>query len=395
MSKLSLNKLKKISPPTIQTKPKAKTNRFNGLTEEEIQKNSPPLPDYLEKDLNLVFVGINPSLTAAYRGRYYAGPGNHFYKLLHESGLVPRFVSFEEDHQLLQFGIGLTNIVDRATRSSADLSRAEIKEGSIRIEKKLREFKPKIAVFNGRCIYDVFANKTGKSDFNFGLQPEKIAETAVWVVPSSSARCSNFPRMSDKLQFYSSLKKYLSFLKGEITEVDVKEFYFKGKPKEQVSSTSKMWRRKNMFAFLGEVQIAYKDTLSEEVSDEDVAYVNSSEFQIKEIRSKDGIERPQENVEPKTEIQKHPVREKNSEVLGRVKEVSKEDRCIVSKTFPVRKTKTKLESKTNENAFRTFHTKLSITRPKEKKESLDFVSLIKQRLETKKRKAEEDLESCE
>ncbi|XP_033227877.1 G/T mismatch-specific thymine DNA glycosylase-like [Belonocnema kinseyi] len=361
MSKLSLSKLKK-SPPALQTKLKAKPNRFNGLTEEEIQKNSPPLPDYLEKDLDLVFVGINPSLTAAYRGRYYAGPGNHFYKLLHESGLVPRFVNFEEDHQLLQFGIGLTNIVDRATRSSADLSRAEIKEGSTTIDQKLREFKPRIAVFNGKCIYEVFANKTGKSDFNFGLQPQRIGETALWVVPSSSARCSTFPRMVDKLQFYSSLKKYLSYLKGEISEVDVNEFAFKGKHKH-VPSTLKMWGRKNKSPFFRGGGIA-KDKLSMDFSDDDVSSVNTNEFKIKEIISKDGIERLQENVEPKT--------------------------YSVSGTLSARKEKTK----TNKNSQNT-PAQVSITRPKKIEEQSDFMTLIKQRLEAKKRKVAENVKNCE
>lgn len=368
MAPLSLSKLKK-KPLEITTKPKAKINRFKGLTEEEIQNNSPPLPDYLKMDLDLVFVGINPSLTAAYRGRYYAGPGNHFYKLLHESGLVSRFVSFEEDNQLLEFGIGLTNIVDRATRSSADLSRAEIKEGSITIERKLREFKPKVAVFNGRCIYDVFANKTGKSDFNFGLQPERIAETAIWVVPSSSARCSNFPRMIDKLQFYLSLKKYLSFVKGEISDVDVKEFYFPAKQKEHESSTSRMWRRKNASLFLNGGKIANKDTLCSEISD-DIALV-SNEFVIKEIGSKNGIEKFDE-AKPLRDSEKLSV---EIHKLQSDKDTKKDENLLNGKNIRNSRTKLAPQIRKRENTS-------------------DFVSLIKQRIEAKKRKAE-DLENSQ
>lgn len=88
MSSLSLNKLKKKTSIEKINKQRKNINRFDGLTEEEVQQYT--LPDYLEMNLDLVFVGINPSLMAAHRGRYYAGPGNHFYKLLHESGLTPR-----------------------------------------------------------------------------------------------------------------------------------------------------------------------------------------------------------------------------------------------------------------------------------------------------------------
>lgn len=278
MSSITLSKLKKAPIGKID-KQRKKINRFDGLTEEEVQKYT--LPDYLEMNLDIVFVGINPSLMAAHRGRYYAGPGNHFYKLLHESRLTSRCLSYEEDHKLLQFRIGLTNIVARATKSSADLKRTEIKEGSKIVEEKLKLYKPKIAVFNGKCIYEVFANKT--DNFNFGLQPEKVDETAIWVTPSSSARCANFPRMTDKLHFFTSLKKYLQFLKGEIKDIDMKEFLFEGKCKQFIPQTSKMWRRKNMSTFLHGGRIANKDTICLDTSDENVAIAHSTEFIVKKL----------------------------------------------------------------------------------------------------------------
>ncbi|XP_028049496.1 uncharacterized protein LOC105838336 isoform X2 [Monomorium pharaonis] len=276
MPPLDLNKLKK-RPSEVSERPKKRVDRFDGLSEEEVQKYT--LEDYLEMNLDIVFVGINPSLTAAHRGRYYAGPGNHFYKLLHESGLTPRFVSFEEDYKLLQYGIGLTNIVARPTRSAADLKRTELKEGAKIVEEKLRLYKPRIAVFNGKCIYEVFAHVTTKSKFYFGLQSERIGDTAIWVTPSSSARCANFPRMVDKLHFHTALKKYLHFLKGEITNVDVKEFCFEGS-KPFIPSTSKMWRRKNISTFLYGGRVVNKNTLCLDTSEEDIALIRTAEFLI-------------------------------------------------------------------------------------------------------------------
>lgn len=275
---LDLNKLKKRTPQSVLERPKKKIDRFDGLSEEEVQKYT--LEDYLAMNLDIVVVGINPSLMAAHRGRYYAGPGNHFYKLLHESGLTPRFVSFEEDYKLLQYGIGLTNIVARATRSAADLKRTEIKEGAKVVEEKLKLYKPKVAVFNGKCIYEVFANISNKSTFHFGLQPGCIGDTAIWVTPSSSARCAHFPRMVDKLHFYTALKKYLHFLKGEITNIDTKEFYFEGKCKQSVPSTSKMWRRKNISTFLHGGRVVNKNTLCQNTSEEDIAVIHTMEFLV-------------------------------------------------------------------------------------------------------------------
>lgn len=279
MPPLDLNKLKKRPSEVSKERPKKKIDRFDGLSEEEVQKYT--LEDYLEMNLDIVFVGINPSLMAAHRGRYYAGPGNHFYKLLHESGLTPRFVSFEEDYKLLQYSIGLTNIVTRPTRSAADLKRTELKEGAKIVEEKLRLYKPKIAVFNGKCIYEVFAHITTKSKFHFGLQPERIGDTtAIWVTPSSSARCANFPRMVDKLHFFTALKKYLHFLKGEITNVDMKEFCFEG-CKQIIPSTSKMWRRKNISTFLHGGRVVNKNTLRLDTSEEDIAPIRTAEFLVK------------------------------------------------------------------------------------------------------------------
>lgn len=283
MSPLDLNKLKKRPSEVSKERPKKKIDRFDGLSEEEVQKYT--LEDYLEMNLDIVFVGINPSLMAAYRGRYYAGPGNHFYKLLHESDLTPRLVSFEEDYKLLQYNIGLTNIVTRPTRSAAELRRTELKKGAEIMEEKLKLYKPRIAVFNGKCIYEVFAHITTKSKFYFGLQPERIGDTAIWVTPSSSARCANFPRMVDKLHFFTALKKYLRFLKGEITDVDMKEFCFEG-CKQIVPSTSKMWRRKNISTFLHGGRVVNKNTLGLDTSEEDIALIRTTEFLVKTDREK-------------------------------------------------------------------------------------------------------------
>ncbi|CAH1394031.1 unnamed protein product [Nezara viridula] len=204
-------------------KERKKHDRFNGMPEEEVSKRT--LPDHLTQNLDIVIIGINPGLFAAYKGHHYAGPGNHFWKCLYLSGLTPEPMTADDDYKLLKVGIGFTNMVERATKGSADLTRKEIKEGSQILLEKLQKFKPKIAVFNGKLIFEVFS---GKKDFSFGRQPELVdgTNTYMWVMPSSSARCAQLPRAADKVPFYAALKKFRDYLNGTVSEIDDKELVF-------------------------------------------------------------------------------------------------------------------------------------------------------------------------
>ena len=84
---------------------KRSLNRFNGMTEEEVLKRG--LPDYLKEDLDIVFIGINPGLTAAFSGRYYGGPGNHFWQALHLSGLSPTPMTSQDDFKMLELNMDM------------------------------------------------------------------------------------------------------------------------------------------------------------------------------------------------------------------------------------------------------------------------------------------------
>ncbi|VVC89495.1 unnamed protein product [Leptidea sinapis] len=192
-------------------KERKKHDRFNGMSEEEVSRRT--LPDHLTENLDIII------------GHHYAGPGNHFWKCLYLSGLTREQMSADEDYKLLNFGIGFTNMVSRPTKGSADLTRREIKEGSAILLEKLQTFRPKVAVFNGKLIYEVFS---GKKDFCFGKQPDTIAgtNTYMWVMPSSSARCAQLPRAADKVPFYAALKKFRDYLNGLVPHVEEAELVF-------------------------------------------------------------------------------------------------------------------------------------------------------------------------
>jgi thymine-DNA glycosylase len=164
-----------------------------------------PTRDYLRTGLDLVFVGINPGLRSDAEGRHYAGPGNHFWRLLYESGIVPEPITYKEDERVLDFNIGLTNMVSRGSRGLADLSLAELREGAEELRKKLARYRPKIVCFNGKRIYEVFSASRG----SFGQQDERFHGALLYVMPSTSARTQSHPRASDKLPFFQELKSLL------------------------------------------------------------------------------------------------------------------------------------------------------------------------------------------
>ncbi len=160
------------------------------------------LPDYLRDGLDLVFVGINPGTRSAAAGHHYAGPGNHFWPLLNECGLVTEPLTYEQDARVLEWGIGLTNMVSRPSPSISDLSLAEMRAGAGVLRRKLLACRPKLVCFNGKRIYEVFVGHACE----FGLQPERIGEAAVYVMPSTSARTAAYQR-ADKLRYFRELRR--------------------------------------------------------------------------------------------------------------------------------------------------------------------------------------------
>ncbi|MEE6522607.1 hypothetical protein FKM82_021216 [Ascaphus truei] len=138
------------------------------------------LPDILTFNLDIVIIGINPGLMAAYKGHHYPGPGNHFWKCLFLSGLSDQQLNHLDDHGLPEkYGIGFTNMVERTTPGSKDLSSKEFREGGRILLQKLQKYKPRIAAFNGKCIYEIFSKEVFGvkiKKFEFGMQPHRVPE---------------------------------------------------------------------------------------------------------------------------------------------------------------------------------------------------------------------------
>ncbi|XP_068595485.1 G/T mismatch-specific thymine DNA glycosylase [Brachionichthys hirsutus] len=208
-------------------KAKRALNRFNGMSPAEVMART--LPDVIAYNLEILIIGINPGLLSAFKGHHYPNPGNHFWKCLFLSGLTDTQLSYMQDQSLPEdYSIGFTNMVERTTPGSKDLSSKEIREGGRQLLDKLQKYKPLIAAFNGKGIYEIFCKETfgvKAKNLEFGLQPYKIpqTETVCYLMPSSSPRCAQFPRAQDKVHFYIKLKELRDQMKGLASRHEVHE----------------------------------------------------------------------------------------------------------------------------------------------------------------------------
>jgi TDG/mug DNA glycosylase family protein len=141
------------------------------------------VPDVIAPGLRVLFCGINPGLYTAAVGHHFARPGNRFWPALFAAGFTDRLLSPFEEHELLANGYGITNVVERATATAAELSVEEYIEGGRQLETKARRYRPRFIAVLGVGAYRTAFDKPKAK---LGLQPESIGETFLWVLPNPS-----------------------------------------------------------------------------------------------------------------------------------------------------------------------------------------------------------------
>ena len=113
------------------------------------------LPDYLVPDLRILFVGINPGIRSATLGHHYAGRSNRFWNLLYEAALVPERLSYRDDSRLPEWGMGLTNLVPRATVGVEELTAVDYAAGRLTLLRKIRRYRPRMVALLGMTLYPI------------------------------------------------------------------------------------------------------------------------------------------------------------------------------------------------------------------------------------------------
>jgi double-stranded uracil-DNA glycosylase len=173
-------------------------------TKEQIQAAvGKTVPDIIASDLRVLFCGINPSLYSAVVQHHFARPGNRFWKTLHAAGFTDRLLDPSEDQQLLSFGYGLTNIVDRATARADELDAEELVTGHQQLAAKVLRDRPRCLAILGISAYRT-AFKQPKA--TIGRQPETLHDTLIWVLPNPSGLNAHY-QLDDLKQVYQELLK--------------------------------------------------------------------------------------------------------------------------------------------------------------------------------------------
>jgi TDG/mug DNA glycosylase family protein len=141
------------------------------------------IPDVLEPGLRIVFVGINPGLYSAAIGHHFGRPGNRFWKALFGAGLTDRLLDPSEDAGLPAFGLGVTNLVERATAGAGELRAEELRAGARVLGRKAERLSPAFVAVLGLGAY---RTAFGRPRATEGRQPQRVGPSALWLLPNPS-----------------------------------------------------------------------------------------------------------------------------------------------------------------------------------------------------------------
>lgn len=161
-----------------------------GFTRAELESyRDAVVPDLVGPDLKLLFVGINPGLWTAATGTHFAHPGNRFYPALLLGGVITRDIdrgtgmTDDDRAHLVDRGIGITNVVHRATAKASELTASELREGGERLRRDVRSYRPRVVAFAGITAYRT-AFREPKAEM--GRQENGIEGAVLWIVPNPS-----------------------------------------------------------------------------------------------------------------------------------------------------------------------------------------------------------------
>ncbi|XCM33412.1 G/U mismatch-specific DNA glycosylase [Streptomyces parvus] len=141
------------------------------------------VPDVAADGLRVLFCGINPSLTTAVTGHHFAHPGNRFWPVLHRSGFTPRRLRPAEQGELLGLGLGITNVVARATARADELDAEEFRQGGADLTAKVERLAPQWLAVVGITAY---RTAFGEPRARIGPQVRTIGGARVWALPNPS-----------------------------------------------------------------------------------------------------------------------------------------------------------------------------------------------------------------
>jgi double-stranded uracil-DNA glycosylase len=183
------------------------------------------LRDRIAPGVRVLFVGINPGVRSAETGHHFAGFSNRFWRLLTEARLVPEPIAYVDDARLVEWGLGITNLIARPTPGIGDLRPQEYIDGWIVLEKKIRRYRPAVVALVGVTLYRAILPLLGDPaplrrrsaatppESVLGLRPEVVHGARLFVLPNPSGRNANFS-YGEMLAAFRALKRYIARQSG-------------------------------------------------------------------------------------------------------------------------------------------------------------------------------------
>jgi TDG/mug DNA glycosylase family protein len=155
--------------------------------------------------MRVLLVGINPSLWSGWAGVHFARPANRLWRTLHEAGFTSRVLDPNETDALIAAGIGITNLVQRATARADELDAAEIRAGVAKLRRFVRKHRPAYVAFLGLSAY---RTAFGQPKAGIGRQDDRLEGATVWLLPNPSGINAHY-QQPDLTKAYAELRTAL------------------------------------------------------------------------------------------------------------------------------------------------------------------------------------------
>jgi len=160
--------------------------------------------DVIDRGLRVLFCGINPGLYSGAVGHHFARPGNRFWPALHAGGFTDGQLSPFEERKLLDYGLGVTNLVNRATARASELTAAQLRGGGAALTQKVRRYQPTALAVLGLTAY---RTAFGRPDAEVGEQPDhRLDGKRVWALPNPSGLNAHY-QLEDFAALFRKLRE--------------------------------------------------------------------------------------------------------------------------------------------------------------------------------------------
>jgi len=169
------------------------------------------IPDLVGPGMRVLLVGINPSLWSGWAGVHFARPANRLWRTLYEAGFSDRLLHPSDTAALTAAGIGITNLVHRATARADELDNAELQAGVQKLRRLVRKHRPAFVAFLGLSSYRI---AFGQPKARVGRQVEPLEGATVWLLPNPSGINAHY-QQPDLTKAYAELRAAVAAMKAE------------------------------------------------------------------------------------------------------------------------------------------------------------------------------------